>query len=83
MAKTSSTVKNFLEDLAKKLKPLGESDRAMMLKLKKEEVGLFSCIIKISRLLADHSTVAHLILAGSSQSGKSNPRGSLRWFDLL
>lgn len=37
MSKTSSTVKNFLGELAKKMKPLGENDRALMLKLKKDE----------------------------------------------
>jgi len=37
MSKTCNAAKSFLEELGEKLKPLGESDRTMMLKLKKEE----------------------------------------------
>ena len=39
MSKSYMTAKNFLEELGEKLKPLGENDLALMLKLKKEEVN--------------------------------------------
>jgi len=37
MSKSCNAAKSFLEELGEKLKPLGENDRTLMLKLKKEE----------------------------------------------
>lgn len=42
MAKTPETVADFLSDLTRKLRSLGEDDLKTMLDLKNKEVGLYS-----------------------------------------
>lgn len=42
MSKTAEAVSSFLSELCEKLRPLGEADLKVMLKLKEDEVHIFT-----------------------------------------